>query len=152
MKKILIILALLGAVQFGLKYLNIDISQLTHRESNESRNTNTYNKAPKKSSLNTPASGRQFSGSGRVSRILSDDNHGSRHQRFILTLPSNQTILIAHNIDLAPRVPSLRVGDTVSFSGVYERNSKGGVVHWTHHDPNGRHESGWLKKNGRTYK
>ena len=93
----------------------------------------------------------QVTGQGVVTRILPDDNDGSRHQRFILRLASGQTLLVAHNIDLAPRIPSLRVGDSVIFNGVYEWNSRGGVIHWTHHDPAGRHEPGWLKHDGRTY-
>jgi Protein of unknown function (DUF3465) len=97
------------------------------------------------------ASGIQVSGTGVATKILSDDNKGSRHQRFILELPSGQTLLVMHNIDLAPRIRSLRVGDTVEFNGVYEWNAKGGVVHWTHHDPQGRHEGGWLRHQGRTY-
>ena len=93
----------------------------------------------------------QVEGSGGVIKILKDDNDGSRHQRFILRLDSGQTVLIAHNIDLAPRLPSLRKGDTVAFFGEYEWNAKGGVIHWTHHDPGGRHVGGWLKLNGKTY-
>ncbi|WP_394170306.1 DUF3465 domain-containing protein [Saccharospirillum alexandrii] len=93
----------------------------------------------------------QVQGDGQVIRILPDDNDGSRHQRFILRLDSNQTLLIAHNIDLAPRITALAVGDTVAFFGEYEWNSQGGVLHWTHHDPNGRHADGWLKHQGRTY-
>ena len=93
----------------------------------------------------------QVSGSGIVIRNLSDDTSGSRHQKFILKLSSGQTLLISHNIDLAPRISSLRKGDAVSFYGEYEWNSKGGVVHWTHHDPRGNHVSGWLKHNGATY-
>jgi Protein of unknown function (DUF3465). len=42
----------------------------------------------------------QVQGAGIVSRLLSDDNEGSRHQRFILELPSGHTLLVAHNIDL----------------------------------------------------
>ncbi len=95
--------------------------------------------------------GRQVQGQGRVSRILADDNRGSRHQRFILTLVSGQTLLIAHNIDLAPRIAGLEVGDTVAFYGEYEWNDKGGVVHWTHRDPQGRHAGGWLEHEGRKY-
>jgi len=93
----------------------------------------------------------QVKGSGIVVRILNDDNKGSRHQKFILKLSSGQTILIAHNIDLAPKINSISKGDQVQFYGEYEWNKKGGVVHWTHHDPKGHHTGGWLKHNGSTY-
>jgi len=96
-------------------------------------------------------SGQQVQGQGTVSRVLSDDNDGSRHQRFILRLSNGRTLLIAHNIDLAPRVSSLRAGDTVSFYGEYEWNERGGVIHWTHHDPQGRHAAGWLEHKGQRY-
>lgn len=88
---------------------------------------------------------------GRVQRVLADDNQGSRHQRFIVELGSGQTVLIAHNIDLAPRIPALRAGDIVEFAGEYEWNDNGGVVHWTHHDPAGRHPGGWLRHKGQVY-
>jgi hypothetical protein len=91
------------------------------------------------------------SGKGRVTRVLGDDSLGDRHQRFILELDSGQTILVAHNIDLAPRIEPLREGDLVEFSGEYEWNDKGGIVHWTHHDPQGQHPGGWLRHEGRTY-
>ncbi|MEW5009266.1 MAG: DUF3465 domain-containing protein [Cycloclasticus sp.] len=93
----------------------------------------------------------QVNDSGTVIKLLRDDNEGSRHQKFILRLSSGQTILIAHNIDLAPRINSIAKGDTVQFYGEYEWNDKGGVVHWTHHDPRGSHIGGWLKHNGSTY-
>lgn len=96
--------------------------------------------------------GQQVQGSGEVIRVLADDNEGSRHQRFILELSSGRTLLIAHNIDLAPRVSGLNVGDTVSFYGEYEPNPQGGVIHWTHHDPQGRHVDGWLEHRGRRYR
>ena len=94
------------------------------------------------------ASGIQVEGQGTVDRILPDDNDSSHHQRFILRLASGQDVLIAHNIDLARRVSSLRAGDVVAFKGEYEWNAKGGVIHWTHRDPAGRHVAGWLKHNG----
>jgi hypothetical protein len=93
----------------------------------------------------------QVSGEGEVIKVLPDDNDGDRHQKFILKLNSNQTLLISHNIDIAPRISDLRLGDSVSFNGVYEWNSQGGVVHWTHHDPSGIHEGGWLEKGGIKY-
>jgi len=93
----------------------------------------------------------QVEGEGIVERLLSDDTDGGKHQRFIVRLPSGQTVLIAHNIDLAPRIDGLQKGDTVRFYGEYVWNPQGGTIHWTHHDPQGRHVSGWLKHNGLTY-
>ena len=83
----------------------------------------------------------EVEGQGTVERILPDDNDGSRHQRFILRLTSGQEVLIAHNIDLAPRLSSVRAGDVVRFKGEYDWNDKGGVIHWTHRDPAGRHQA-----------
>ena len=93
----------------------------------------------------------QVSGEGVVARLLPDDNVGSKHQKFIVSLRSGQTLLIAHNIDIAARISSLREGDSIQFSGQYEWNEKGGVIHWTHRDPNGSHVAGWLKHNGHIY-
>ena len=93
----------------------------------------------------------QVQGSGTTIKILQDDLKGSRHQRFILKLLTGQTILIAHNIDLAPRISDLSTGDPVEFFGEYEWNAKGGVVHWTHKDPKGKHVAGWLKHRGNIY-
>ena len=93
----------------------------------------------------------QVEGQGLVTRILADDLAGSRHQRFVVRLASGQTVLIAHNIDIAPRVAGLQKGDSVGFYGEYVWNAQGGMIHWTHHDPEGRHVAGWVKYNGRTY-
>ena len=88
---------------------------------------------------------------GQVTKVLADDNHGSRHQRFIVRVPSGRTVLIAHNIDLAPRVKGLREGDSVRMYGEYEWNERGGVLHWTHHAPRGDHADGWIEHNGERY-
>ena len=93
----------------------------------------------------------QVQAAGVVKRLLSDDRDGSRHQRFIFAVAEGPTVLISHNIDLAPRVAPLAVGDRVEFCGEYEWNNQGGVIHWTHRDPAGRHVNGWLKHQGKTY-
>ena len=142
MKKLLIIIVLLIAIYIGWNQFNSpgDFADLT------GQNDKALSLA-----FDEHKSGVQTKGNGIVIKILPDDNEGSRHQRFILQLHSGQTLLISHNIDLAPRLSNLNEGDVVTFKGEYEWNSKGGVIHWTHHDPSGRHEAGWLKHNGRTY-
>lgn len=93
----------------------------------------------------------QVNGSGVVIWILPDDLEGSKHQKFIVKLKSGITLLIAHNIDIAPKIETLAINDLVEFYGEYEWNAKGGLVHWTHSDPKGIHENGWLKHRGKKY-
>lgn len=96
------------------------------------------------------ATGSWIEDSGFVRRLLSDDNDGSRHQRVILQLKDHSTLLIAHNIELAPRVP-IGMGDRIKFRGMYEWNELGGLVHWTHHDPHGVEDGGWIRYRRRVY-
>jgi len=99
----------------------------------------------------TKQSNVQVSGSGTVTRLLADDTQGGRHQRFILQLASGQTLLVAHNIDIAPRLDGLAVGDQVGFYGEYVYTDQGGTIHWTHHDPAGTHVAGWLEWRGHRF-
>jgi hypothetical protein len=93
----------------------------------------------------------QVGGSDVVVKLLPDDNHGSRHQKFILKLSNSNTVLVAHNIDLAPRIDTIRKSDFIEFYGEYQWSSKGGVAHWTHHDPRGNHPGGWIEHKGHRY-
>jgi len=86
-----------------------------------------------------------------LAKVLRDDVQGARHQRFIVRLPSGQTLLIAYNFDLAPRIEGLRPGAPVQFAGEYAWNPQGGVVHWTHRDPAGHHPPGWIRYAARVY-
>ncbi|MBT8091594.1 MAG: DUF3465 domain-containing protein [Gammaproteobacteria bacterium] len=96
-------------------------------------------------------SGTWIESSGFVTRLLSDDHDDSRHQRFIVDIGSNRTLLIAHNIDLAERIP-LGLGDRVTVRGMYEWNDLGGLVHWTHHDPFGVEPGGYVRYRKREYR
>ncbi|MBK9387801.1 MAG: DUF3465 domain-containing protein [Planctomycetes bacterium] len=87
---------------------------------------------------------------GRVKRKLADDTEGSPHQKWILTLAGGHTVLVAHNLDLAPRVP-LEAGDELLVRGEYEYSREGGVLHWTHDDPARKHPGGWVELRGQRY-
>jgi hypothetical protein len=152
MKKFLLIAALAAAAYFAL------VPGPGTPDSHEAAGNSRVSLAARGSSDATlenafanHTSNQQVAGQGTVAKILQDDTNGSRHQRFIIRLDSGRTLLVAHNIDLAKRIDSLRAGDTVAFYGEYEWNPKGGVIHWTHHDPQGHHPTGWIKHDGQTY-
>ena len=138
---ILIVIAILGYDQF------YDDAVST----GGSRSPDTASSTPTTTTYTEWRSGQQVQGGGEVIRVLSDDNEGSRHQRFLIRINTGQTLLVAHNIDIAPRIPSLQIGDFVSFNGEYEWNDKGGVIHWTHRDLRGNHVSGWVQHDGKKY-
>lgn len=87
-------------------------------------------------------------------KILSDDNKGIRHQRFIVKTLTGHSVLIVHNIDLAPRVP-VALGDRISAYGEYIWNQKGGLLHFTHHNPRPQrkpYRGGWIVHHGQKYR
>lgn len=96
-------------------------------------------------------SGIQVLVTGTVTRMLSDDVEGDKHQRFIIALSNGQTLLVAHNIDIGARVPDAARNHRVYVYGQYEWNAEGGVVHWTHVDPSGSHAAGWIQFDGTRY-
>ena len=148
MKRLLLLIAAMAVGYVGWTRYQPHLSSM---RSAQATGIDSIGDAQLARALETRASGVRIQGEGTVAKILPDDNEGSRHQRFIVKLQSGQTLLIAHNIDIAPRVGSLRVGDVITFKGEYVWNAKGGVLHWTHHDPGGRHAAGWLKHGDQTY-
>lgn len=93
----------------------------------------------------------QFLVRGKVVKFLPDDVDGAKHQKFLLELENRQTLLVAHNIDLAPRVPDTALGQIVYLYGEYVWNDKGGLIHWTHKDPSRFHVDGWIQWQGRRF-
>lgn len=123
-----------------------DVSAVSQLTSSEAENANASVEAAYAKKLSDV----QVSGHGIVTKLLPDDQKGARHQKFLVRINAQQTLLFAHNIDLAERLP-LKVGDIVSFNGEYVYNPKGGIVHWTHRDPQGRHTPGWVMLQGKKY-
>src|SRR5262245_16583009 len=110
MRPLILVLALLG-----IGVLSCSTQPAGTRSSSTSAGDEIFHRAFEQRSRNLEVEGRS-----KVKKILSDDNEGSRHQRFVLQLDSGQTLLVTHNIDIAPRIPDLREGDEVEFRGVYE--------------------------------
>jgi cold shock CspA family protein len=148
----IILVVIVGAILFFYGYSDRVATNTGSAESSIEQSRNEVNgDALLAHAFENHQNGLLVSGQGTVIKILPDDNDGSRHQKLIIRLNSGQTLLIAHNIDLASRVGGLNEGDTIQFHGQYEWNPKGGVIHWTHRDPNGSHPSGWLQHHGKTY-
>lgn len=149
---IVVVIVILMTVYLGLDLKQQD--QITDKSQTEQSNTALSSSDDQHKIMQAyqqQSSNIQVQGRGVVKAILPDDNDGSRHQKMILKLENGLTILIAHNIDLAPRIEGLKKGETVEFYGEYEYSQKGGVIHWTHHDPRGKHIDGWLKYQGKIY-
>jgi hypothetical protein len=87
-----------------------------------------------------------------VVRLLPDRTSATgMHEQFIIKLSSaDLTIEVEHNILIGTRVP-VHEGDHVIVHGEYVWNAQGGLIHFTHHDPNGTHEGGYIRDGGRTY-
>jgi uncharacterized protein DUF3465 len=114
--------------------------------------TASADNAAVKSAFERRAENVELTASGAIDRVLSDqDGPSGPHERFIVRLSDvGMTLLVEHNLSIAPRVP-VAVGATVLVHGEYVWNAQGGLLHFTHHDPDGSHEGGYIVYGGRRY-
>lgn len=83
-----------------------------------------------------------------VVRVLGERaGRSGEHEGFIVRA-ADRTFKVEDNVDITGPI-ALRRGDTVSLLGQLECDDY--VIHWTHHDPRGRHPSGYVKVNGKLY-
>lgn len=89
---------------------------------------------------------------GAVTRVLGTrPGRQSPHTGFLVRLqPCGVTVRVEANTDFTGIVP-VRPNDDVAMRGEYEYYAAGGVIHWTHRDPRGRHPGGWVTVGGKTY-
>ena len=99
-------------------------------------------------------SGQEVTVEGAVVRVLGTSGGQSGiHERFIVAVQSGnagQDVLVADNITVGHAAP-VRQGDDVVVRGELAIDQSGPVIHWTHHDPRGRHESGFVRDHGVLY-
>jgi hypothetical protein len=90
---------------------------------------------------------------GKIVALLgTQEGPSGNHEGFLLKLDGDCDLLlrVETNVDLTGPVP-LERGETVEVKGEYEFEPLGGVVHWTHHDPAGRHIDGYVLAAGKLY-
>jgi hypothetical protein len=80
--------------------------------------------------------------------------YGSRshamHEAFDANTPAGP-VEVVDNVSIAPRCP-VNVGDRIEVRGEMVHDpGRPPVVHWTHHDPSGRHSGGFIRLRGREY-
>ncbi len=73
------------------------------------------------------------------------------HESFDVRGDDGRQVEIVDNVVLAPRVPVV-VGDRVAIRGELIPDAlPKAIVHWTHHDPAGRHPDGYIELAGKRY-
>jgi Protein of unknown function (DUF3465) len=90
---------------------------------------------------------------GSVTRILGvEQGRVSPHEGFLFRLASGCDVVVRveANTDFTGPIP-LKTGERVLVKGEYEYYPRGGVIHWTHRDPRGRHEGGYIQAGGQLY-
>ena len=122
------------------------------RSASPTENVGSTDNAAVKVAFERHADGVQVTATGVIDRVLSDqDGPSGPHERFIVRLPDvAMTVLVEHNLSLAPRVPVV-VGEPVMVHGEYIWNAQGGLVHFTHDDADRSHEGGYIVYGGRRY-
>lgn len=98
-------------------------------------------------------SGVEVVADGKVTRVFGIvQGRVSPHEGFLFRLASGCSVVVRveANTDFTGPIP-LTVGERVAVKGEYEYYPRGGVIHWTHRDPRGRHENGYIEAGGHSY-
>jgi hypothetical protein len=75
----------------------------------------------------------------------------AEHEAFDCRTADGTRLEIVDNVALAPRIP-VGPGDRIAVRGeLVHDEGREPVVHWTHHDPAGRHAAGWIDLAGKRY-
>ncbi|MBD5654093.1 MAG: DUF3465 domain-containing protein [Candidatus Eremiobacteraeota bacterium] len=97
----------------------------------------------------------EVTASGTIARVLGTrPGRISAHEGFLLHLRGaagrGLTVRVEDNVDFTGAIP-LQPGADVVARGEYVYDSRGGIVHYTHRDPRGRHAAGYVETGGKLY-
>lgn len=92
---------------------------------------------------------------GTIARVLGTRAGPSgAHEGFLLHLAGaggrGLTVRVEDNVALTGAIP-LAEGEHVEVRGEYIFDARGGIVHYTHRDPRGRHAAGYVLAGGKLY-
>ena len=147
-----IILVVAGATDYIRKQTGSNNTSISSQQNTTASSQNKQQTLKKiRAAAKSQKSGWWLESNATVIKLLRDDTKGHQHQKFLVKLAPDITLLVAHNLDLADRAP-IKKGDSINIRARYEWNNRGGVLHWTHHDPKGRQKGGWIELNGKRYK
>ncbi|HEX5274084.1 MAG TPA: DUF3465 domain-containing protein [Candidatus Rubrimentiphilum sp.] len=91
----------------------------------------------------------EVTANGSVAQLVGNASSATAtHEGFVLRSGAF-AIRVENNTTITGQIPLSR-GEAVSLQGQYECND--GVIHWTHHDPRGRHIGGFIEAGGKIYR
>ena len=85
-----------------------------------------------------------------VIRVYPDVEYSYSYQEFSVRLPNGHRLRVRHSLDEANRVP-VSAASVIRLRGEYDWTEDGGQITWTHDDPNGQREGGWIEYNGQRF-
>ncbi len=93
--------------------------------------------------------------SGSIVRVLGTRlGRSGEHEGFLLHLSGADghglTVRVEDNVDLTGPIP-IAAGEPAVIRGEYIYDPRGGLIHYTHLDPRGRHPAGYVQVGGRVY-
>ena len=97
----------------------------------------------------------EVTASGSVARIFGIHvGPSGAHEGFLLHLAGAEgrglTVRVEDNVDLTGPL-DLAEGQSVEVRGEYIFDPRGGIVHYTHRDPRGRHAAGYVRVGDKFY-
>lgn len=87
---------------------------------------------------------------GKITRILGDNETDSDYQWFEIKTPNGQRILVGHNNGVSDPIP-FSVLDEVTVRGEYAWTEKGGTIRGTQRDNSLNRRHGWIALNDKRY-
>jgi len=86
----------------------------------------------------------------RVVLLLPNRDDIKKLQRFLVELENGHRLEVAHDLELSENVP-VGVSSLIRLKGEFDYNENGGLIHWTHADPAGNRDGGWIEHNDMRY-